>query len=80
VRTEWLTPYDAETIAEDVLRQGRGARLDVVVPADASAAQADEVVRRFAPFRARGVDVAVRRADDATASPAVHGRAGAGGP
>jgi hypothetical protein len=80
VRSEWLTPYDVETIAEDVMRAGRGAWLDVVVPCEASAAEAGEVEERFARLRERGLGVAVRRAEDANASPAEHQRAGAGAP
>ena len=35
-RADWLTPYTAETIAADVLRAGRGARLDVTLAASAT--------------------------------------------
>ena len=38
-RTDWLTPYTAETIAEDALRSGPGARLEVSVPPDLSDAE-----------------------------------------
>jgi acyl carrier protein len=78
VRTEWLTPYDAETIAEDALRAGRGARLDVVLPVEAGAADTLEVEERFARLRGRGFALTVHRADDTETSPA-HRRAGARG-
>lgn len=76
VRTEWLTPYDAETIAEDALAAGRGARLDVVVPAGASVLEQIEVEERFARLRRRGLDVGVWRAGDGDPS---RGRRRAGG-
>ena len=78
VRTEWLTPYDMETIAEDARRAGRGARLDVVLPVEAGAAETVEVEERFSRLRDRGLGVTVHRADDAQ-SPAQHRRAGARG-
>jgi acyl carrier protein len=70
VRTEWLTPYDIETIAEDALRAGRGARLDVVLPVEAGAADTHEVEERFARLRNRGLDLTIHRADDPEESPA----------
>jgi acyl carrier protein len=76
VRTEWLTPYDIETIAEDAKRAGRGARLDVVVPFEAGTAAEREVEERFARLRRQGLDLAIHRADDEEASPAQHRRAG----
>jgi len=79
VRTEWLTPYDMETIAEDARRAGRGARLDVVLPVEAGAAETVEVEERFSRLRDRGLGVTVHRADDAEAPPAQHRRAGARG-
>jgi acyl carrier protein len=79
VRTEWLTPYDAETIAEDALRAGRGARLDVSLPVEASTADTAQVEERFARLRGHGLGVTVHRADDEDASPAQHRRAGTRG-
>ena len=76
VRTEWLTPYDIETIAEDAMRAGRGARLDVVVPIEASAAAEVEVAERFARLRGRGLELAIHRSDDVEASPDRYRRAG----
>ena len=80
VRTEWLTPYDLETMAEDARRAGHGARLDVVLPSEASPAETVEVEERFARLRGRGLGlVTIHRADDAEASPARHRRAGTRG-
>ena len=62
-RAEWLTPYSAQTIAEDALRAGRGARLDVTVPADATVADVARVEEQFARVANRGVEVIVRRTD-----------------
>src|SRR5712691_4810113 len=42
-RTDVLTPYTAETIAEDALRAGHGAGLDLTVAADATAADVARV-------------------------------------
>jgi len=60
-RSDWLTPYTAETIAEDALRAGRGARLDVSVAANAAAVA--RVQEHFARLANRGVQVSVRRDD-----------------
>ena len=79
VRTEWLTPYDMETIAEDARRAGRGARLDVVLPVEAGAAETVEVEERFARLRSRGKGVTIHRAGDDEPSSAQHRRAGARG-
>jgi len=62
-RTGWLTPYTAETIAEDAVRAGRGARLEVTVGASTT-----EGIARLGK---RGVQVIVRR-DDRAAAPPVH--------
>ena len=79
VRTEWLTPYDMETIAEDARRAGRGARLDVALPVEAGAAETVEVEERFAQLRARGMGVTIHRVDDDEPSSTQHRRAGARG-
>ena len=69
-RTGWLTPYTAETIAEDAVRAGRGARLEVTVGASTTEGIA-RVQRQFARLGKRGVQVTVRR-DDRAAAPPVH--------
>ena len=60
-RVGWLTPYTAETIAEDALRAGRGARLEVTVPANVSDANLALLHDQFAWLGNRGVQVNVRR-------------------
>ena len=62
-RTDLLTPYTVETIAEDALRAGRGAGLDLTVAADATAADVARVQEQFAWLGNRGVRVNVRRDD-----------------
>jgi len=79
VRTEWLTPYDMETIAEDARRAGRGARLDVVLPVETGAAEAVAVEERFSRLRDRGLGITIRCGDAAEPSPAKHRRAGTRG-
>ena len=60
-RTGWLTPYTAETIAEDALRAGRGARLEVAVPSTLSDDGLAQLQDEFAWLGERGVQVSVRR-------------------
>jgi acyl carrier protein len=58
-RAEWLTPYVAETIAEDALRAGHGARLEVFVAANANDASLAQVRDEFRWLVERGVEVRV---------------------
>ena len=60
-RAGWLTPYTAETIAEDALRAGPGARLEVSVAATVSDAKLALLTDQFAWLGARGVQVSIRR-------------------
>ena len=60
-RAGWLTPYTAQTIAEDAVRAGRGARLEVAVPSDLGDASLAELQDTFAWLGERGVQVSVRR-------------------
>jgi acyl carrier protein len=60
-RAGWLTPYTAETIAQDALRAGRGARLEVAVPPHLSDARLSAIQDEFAWLGRRGVQVSVRR-------------------
>jgi acyl carrier protein len=60
-RAGWLTPYTAETIAEDALRAGRGARLEVTVPPTVSDLGLSQLQEQFAWLGDRGVQVSVRR-------------------
>ena len=60
-RTDLLTPYTAETIAEDALRGGRGTRLEVSVSSHLSDDGLARLVDQFAWPGDRGVEVNVRR-------------------
>ena len=60
-RDVWLTPYCAETIAEDALGVGAGARLELVVPAGASEVDVGRIRDRFTHLGPRGIEVHVRR-------------------
>jgi hypothetical protein len=66
-RTGWLTPYTAETIVEDAVRAGRGARLELTVAARTTEGLV-RAQRQFARLGTRGVQVTVRRDDRPTAS------------
>ena len=56
-----LTPYAAETICEDAVRAGPGARLEVTVDAGTDDAGLGRVQDQFAWLRARGIQVNVHR-------------------
>ena len=56
-----LTPYAAQTIADDALHAGRGTRLELEVPAAASDRDMATVQACFARLGERGVEVNVRR-------------------
>ena len=58
-----LTPYAAQTIGEDALRAGPGARLEVTVDEDTGDAGLGRVQDQFAWLRARGIQVDVHRDD-----------------
>jgi acyl carrier protein len=69
-RAGWLTPYTAETIAEDAARAGRGTRLELVVSgavSDAALARLDE---QFAWLRRRDIEVCISREGTARRGPA----------
>lgn len=55
-----LTPYTAQTITDDVLRAGPGARLEVSVRGDATPRVLSRVRGLFAGLSARGIAVSVR--------------------
>ena len=61
-RVEELTPYALETIAEDARRAGPGARLEIVLPADADEAGLTVVASALTPLGRRGVETTLRRA------------------
>ena len=56
-----LTPYAAQTLSDDALRAGWGARLELTLAADASAAALAWVRGRFPRLGDRGVELEVRR-------------------
>ncbi len=56
-----LTPYLAETLADDVLRSGPGASLEVLVPAPAEELALRRVRETFGWLTNRGVHVLVQR-------------------
>jgi hypothetical protein len=60
-RAGLLTPYELETIAEDALGAGRGARLEVTLPAHTANVDLTTVEQRLGRLRSRGLDVRVRR-------------------
>jgi acyl carrier protein len=66
-RTGWLTPYTAETIAEDAVRAGRGSRLNVTVAGSVTGGLA-RVRHQFARLARRGVRVTVRNGDGSAAA------------
>jgi acyl carrier protein len=55
-----LTPYTAQTITDDVLRAGPGARLEVTVRGEAPPRVLSRVRGLFAGLAARGIAVSVR--------------------
>ena len=58
-RAGLLTPYLAQTILEDALHAGPGARVELAIPAETGAAGLAAVEARFATLGARGVEVRV---------------------
>ncbi len=60
-RAGLLTPYLAETLADDVLRGGPGARIEVLVPGPAEDRALQHVRHTFAWLADRGVQVLVQR-------------------
>ena len=56
-----LTPYAAQTLSDDALRAGWGARLELTLAADASAAAIAWVRGLFPRLSDRGVELDVRR-------------------
>lgn len=60
-RAGWLTPYTAQTIAEDAITAGPGARLELTVPAKLSDLVLTRLQQQFAWLGDRGVSVLVQR-------------------
>jgi acyl carrier protein len=64
-RTGFLTPYAVETIAEDAIAAGRGARLEVALRGPAVAGALECVRLLFARLGTRGIHVQVNVDHDA---------------
>ena len=60
-RAGWLTPYTAQTIAEDAITAGPGTRLELTVPAKLSDLVVTRLEQQFAWLGDRGVSVLVQR-------------------
>ncbi len=60
-RDGWLTPYAAETMCEDALRLGTGARLEITVPPATTDVELASVRERFTRLGPRNVGLTVRR-------------------
>jgi acyl carrier protein len=60
-RMDTLTPYSAETIVEEALRLGKGARLEVAVGAESDDAGVAYAERLLGSLRERGIQVQVVR-------------------
>jgi len=56
-----LTPYAAESLAEDALRAGAGARLELRLASRASDGTVDRVRQHFSALGERGIAVEIRR-------------------
>jgi hypothetical protein len=63
-RVSWLTPYAAETIGDDAMRAGRGARLEVTLSPNTPDEGLAAVESLFAWLGEKGVEVAVRRSEE----------------
>ena len=61
-RSGWLTPYTAQTIADDALRAGPGAHLDVTVAPATDDVALDRVREEFGWLAGRGINVRIHRA------------------
>lgn len=70
LRLESCTPYAAETIADEALAAGRGAYLELTLPAEATDAELARIHARFASLVDRGIAVHVGREDGARRSAA----------
>ena len=60
-RAGWLTPYTTQTIAEDALHAGRGARLEITVSPELPDARLARLQQEFAWLATRGITVQIRR-------------------
>jgi acyl carrier protein len=67
-RAGWFTPYLVQTIAEDALRAGTGARLEVSAAADTDPAALARIEAELVWLTDRGVELEVRRDSARTAA------------
>ncbi|HSV06102.1 MAG TPA: hypothetical protein VLI07_06300 [Candidatus Binatus sp.] len=56
-----LTPYARELIVEDALRAGRGARLELTLPAEVDDATLASIHASFDCLVERGIEISVHR-------------------
>ena len=63
-QVSWLTPYTAETIGQAAWRAGPGARLEIIVPPSATAANLVAVQQLFAWLAERQIIVTVQRGSE----------------
>ena len=63
LRTDFLTPYAAATLAEDAVRAGRGARLELTLGTGTDDASLHRVREQFAWLAQHGVEVDVARGE-----------------
>jgi hypothetical protein len=73
-----LTPYDTQTIVDELKHAGRGTAVEVTLPADVPDSLGARAAREFLQLRSNGVEVVIRfgEADDAAApTPALPSRA-----
>jgi acyl carrier protein len=61
LRTGWLTPYAAQTIVDEALRAGSGARVEITVHADVDAAGFAAIRGAFVALETRGVQLRMQR-------------------
>jgi hypothetical protein len=69
LRSGRLTPYLAQTLTEDVVHAGPGARLELALDANASDGMLAALQAWFSPLEARGFAVAIARGDRTAACP-----------
>jgi hypothetical protein len=67
-RSDWLTPYSAESIVEDSLRAGPGATLEITVPAGSDDGAVGAVRQRFSWLSRRQIAVSVTRSSQSIAA------------
>ena len=60
-----LTPYAMQTIVEDLARTGAGTTIEITLPTDTPESVQAGAAREFGRLRSHGVEVVIRRGDDA---------------